>query len=400
MTPDRGVIWTQASGVPEKLADIQISDGIPPPLQALIPPRHTGNLQRRLQQLNFERQGIELRGRPLVEQDWLSLMHFGRGGIGALDVFPDDETASDYYTSTQSPHCLADLPILLRFARSRATPAEIDQVLVAKVAGIAGIQPKLVLSEWIAKVEAPGFPGLLQLEALAYSVHRRAGCAVPDTRIVEVEGEQVLVSRRFDRAAGIPVPMECVYSIMATREPASVKCNTDASAEDVLALLRSLQGRPQPEAYLRFVMSLLTGNGDLHLENVAVVGAGSEAVISPLFDPAPMRAYRGKPSYDLLSALPFGGIGGIQPVSGFRRYAESGATPPDLRARVLMLGDAAGLNKDQAKMELNKCLIATEGYVEEALSVLRSAVPIGYSGRAPDIVGFERTLREVRAVME
>lgn len=396
---DRAVLWTRTGTAPRKVADITLADGIPPPLQSLIPPRHAGNIQRRLQQLHFERLGIELRGRPLIEQDWLSLIYFGRGGIGTLDVFPDDSAAAAYYAGPQKAHGLADIPSLLRFARSRATPADMERVLAVPVAGVSGMHPKLVLGEWLVKVEARGFPGLLQLEALAYCVHQRAGCEVPETKLADIDGEQVLISWRFDRRDGVSVPLESVYSLLATQSPDRVRHNTDASAEDVLALLQALTDAPQLEAYRRFVLSLLTGNGDLHLENVAVLGAGEEARLSPVYDPAPMRAYRGRPSYDLLSALPFVGIGGVQPAMGSREYAESGETPPDLRVRVLKLGDAAGLTRRQAKSELARCLRATEGYAEAAVAVLRKAVP-GYSGRTPDIGGFERTLRAVRAAME
>lgn len=396
---DHAVLWTRSERLPRKLADITLADGIPLPLRALIPPRHTGNIQRKLQLLHIERLGIELRGRPLIEQDWLSLVHFGHGGIGVLDVFKDDQAAADYYAGPQQQHGLADLPALLRFTHGRATPADMDRVLAVPVAGVSGMQPKLVLDDWIVKVDAPGFPGLLQLEALAYRVHRRAGCEVPEVKLADIDGEQVLISWRFDRRDGARIPMESVYSLMATRSPGQVRHNTDASAEDVLVLLQELTGEPQQEAYRRFVLSLLTGNGDLHLENLAVLGAGEEARLSPLYDPAPMRAYRGRPSYDLLSALPFTGIGGVQPATGSREYAESGETPPDLRARVLKLGDAAGLTRRQTKAVLARCLKATEGYAEAAVAELRKAVP-GYAGRAPDIKGFERTLRDIQAVME
>ena len=51
---------------------------------------------------------------------------------------------------------------------------------------------------------------------------------------------------------------------------------------------------------------MLSGNGDLHLENLALLGAAGAAGFSPVYDPAPMRAYR---MHDLLCAVPFGGYG-------------------------------------------------------------------------------------------
>jgi len=398
--PDRSVLWTAAGGVPQKLDEIRYCDSISPLLQALIPPRHSGNIQRKLQLLQFEQRGIELRGRPLGEQDWLSLVHFGRGGIGALDVFPDDRAATEYYSGPQLQHGLADLPALLRFARNRATQEDMNRLLAVPVAGVAGMQPKVVLDNWIVKFETSSFPGLLQLEELAYRVHQRAGCEVPEARLAAIDGQQVLISRRFDRGAAGAISLESVFSILATRDPTRIQCNTDGSAEDVLGLLRGLNNEPQREAYRRFLLSFLTGNGDLHLENIAVLGSGNEARLSPVFDPAPMRAYRGRPNYDLLSALPFCDVGGVQPAIEYREYAESGKTPPDLKARVLKLGEAAGLSRQLANAELDKCLVATDGYVDEAVYALRQALPPGYAGRVPDIAGFELTLREIRAALE
>ena len=56
------------------------------------------------------------------------------------------------------------------------------------------------------------------------------------------------------------------------------------------------------EVYRRFVMALLTGNGDLHLENLAFLGGPEKVCVVPVFDPTPMGAWD---RHDLVSALPF-----------------------------------------------------------------------------------------------
>lgn len=393
----RASIWTAAGGTPRKLGELPAGP-LPPHLEALVPPRHTGNIQRQLQQALFARLGIELRGRPLAEQDLLSLVYWGRGGIGALDVHPDDAAAEAYYCAPPLVHTPADLPAILRYVRGRASAEDVEQVLAVPVAGVPGMQPKILLDAWLAKLTPTAFPGLLPLEALAYEVHRQAGCVVPDTHLAEIEGEELLLSRRFDRdGMGIPVPLESVYAMLATRAPGRVRCNTDASQEEVFELLGELQKLPQGEAFRRFALALLTGNGDVHLENTSVLGTGSDAKLCPVYDPAPMRAYRGRPSYDLLCALPFGGVGGVKPAVGMRPYADSGATPPDLLDRLIAVGAAAGLDEQQAWIEIDRSLAATEDFIESAVKVLQGAVPVGYVGRAPDIQGFAATLREIRA---
>lgn len=387
MPPDRAVIWTQAGGNPTKIGALEFVAGFMPQLLALVPPRHAGNIQRRLQQLHFDRHGPELRGRPLHEQDWLSLLCFGRNGVGAIDVFPSDALAQDYYATPIRQHSWSDLPRLIRFYQGRSTSTEIDQLLMEPVAGIPGMHPKVLLDEWLVKFNAPNFPGLLAIESLAYEIHRSAGCDVPETKLSEIEGIPILASRRFDRLNGTPLPMESLFSILAERAPMTFRSNTDGSLEDVLALMLELNAKAPSgmEAYRRIVLSLLTGNGDLHTENMSIIGQGADKRLSPVYDPAPMRAYRGRPNYDLLSALPFSGIGGVLPVTGYREFADSGQTPSDLRARVTKLGTFAGLSLDEAEDELDRLLCTCQNFTDAAEEILRSALPADYSGRTPDI---------------
>jgi len=83
---------------------------------------------------------------------------------------------------------------------------------------------------------------------------------------------------------------------------------TAGSYEQVAALLRlrdpavtEVAGDAR-EFVKHFCIALLTGNGDLHLENVAVLTRAGRRRLSPVFDQAPMRAY---PQHDMVSALPW-----------------------------------------------------------------------------------------------
>lgn len=158
-------------------------------------------------------------------------------------------------------------------------------------------------------------------------MHRRAGFEVPETRYLDVDGVPVLASRRFDRrwAYGGSVPVESVYSLWAEREPGRIRCNTDGSMELTADTLREF-GVAQLDWFGRFVVALLTGNGDLHSENMSLMVRDGQVQLSPVYDPAPMRAYRGRDNHDLLSALPFSGIGGTTS-TGYRPYADSGSPP-------------------------------------------------------------------------
>lgn len=145
--------------------------------------------------------GIELRGRTALDQDWQTLLYCGRNGIGHLDVFRSDAAAERYYleprreTSDQSI-----LPAIARFIEGKATNAEVEQVLngLGPTAGIPGVQPKVLFGEWLIKLENPAYPGLLELENLAYETHRQAGFTTPETMFLNLDGKRYLASRRFD----------------------------------------------------------------------------------------------------------------------------------------------------------------------------------------------------------
>ena len=70
----------------------------------------------------MDRAGIELRGRPAIEQDWITLLFCGWDGIGALDVFENDEAAEAYYARDQAgePSEVELLPALIRMQRGQA----------------------------------------------------------------------------------------------------------------------------------------------------------------------------------------------------------------------------------------------------------------------------------------
>ena len=58
--------------------------------------------------------------------------------------------------------------------------------------------------------------------------------------------------------------------------------------------------------FKRLILSFLTGNGDLHLENLSIIEREGERFFSPVYDPTPMRAYK---IHDMLSPMSFGNYG-------------------------------------------------------------------------------------------
>ncbi|MHB8535186.1 MAG: HipA domain-containing protein, partial [Sulfuricaulis sp.] len=105
--------------------------------------------------------------------------------------------------------------------------------------------------------------------------------------------------------------------------------------------------------YRRFVLALLTGNGDLHLENLAFLGGPENIRLSPVFDPAPMRAWD---RHDLLSALPF--------------YIDDAR---GLAYSVARVGESFGMTAKAAMEMLHDLTKATREYPERVLNL--KAVP-------------------------
>lgn len=404
------------------------SHHLPPQLEALLPPRDHTNPQRRILAALLDRT-LNTRGMPVIEQEWHMLMLAGRNGLGHLDVFRSDDQARDAYAAGANQRASglngsALWSAFRRFVQDTASEAEEAAVIetVGPTPGVSGFVPKLLShavleadGAWrghtdstgragvpvIVKLEREAYPGLLGLEELAYRHHRQAGFAVPRTwlQTLELHGERIplLAIERFDRVAGRPIPLESAFSLLRTGNPGKFIANTDGYMETVARIFDVLESPLSDKAdfFRRFVMATLTGNGDLHTENLSILGGLGSHRLSPVYDPAPMRAYRGRLNHDLLSALPFAGIGGAGVGGEVLDYAASGRTPPDLRARVIAFGAAIGIPGKPARAHIDELLAATQDFAAEAAAVLES-VP-DKRPRAPDVAGFLATLAEVRA---
>jgi serine/threonine-protein kinase HipA len=96
-------------------------------------------------------------------------------------------------------------------------------------------------------------------------------------------------------------------------------------------------------------MALLTGNGDLHLENLAFLGGPDKVRVSPVFDPTPMRAWD---RHDLISALPF--------------YIDANH---GLGYSVARVGESFGLTRAGAADILHELMTGAKDYPERVLAL-------------------------------
>ena len=376
-----------------------------PRLMAMLPSEAPGNIQRRIYTEILARR--ERPPAPGFETEWEILLMAGHDGIGHVDVFRDDRAATDWYARPQHPETVIGArSAVWRFIREdvRQTTPETDVGVITELLGptpsVGGMIPKLLVAipdgkAWsgrfappgtraiegrpfidvILKIEPPQYEGVLALEALCLELHADLGFRVPRHWRAEVDGMRLLAVERFDRAGdGLPVPMESFLSVMASGSR-EVLGTADTDMRAVGAMLEKLATlvnldtrRAQHEVYRRFLLAFLTGNGDLHLENLSFLGGPDAVDVAPVYDPAPMRAW---PRHDLRSAIPIE----FDPALG-------------LGENLAELGTAFGYSRRQAAELLRELLDATADYPERVRTL--HAVPEIRRQRLSALVDRER----------
>lgn len=275
---------------------------------------------------------------------------------------------------------------------------EFDSLLVEEALGptpsVGGMIPKLLVSialdearpvlfppgakdklEVVLKIEPPEYQGLLDLEALCLDVHREAGFEVPAYHRFDVDELHFLAVERFDQVDDKPLPMESLFSVIATgnhrfRETGDILLDELGGILTRLGEIAGLDANTGAELYRRMLMALLTGNGDLHLDNIALLGGLSDCRLTPIYDPAPMRAW---PRHNLVSAIPF-----------------DPSAYPDHGAFFVELGSSFSLSLDKVRQCIDDALDITASYAERVMQLHR--VPLRQRSQLVDIVHKERLL--------
>jgi serine/threonine-protein kinase HipA len=113
----------------------------------------------------------------------------------------------------------------------------------------------------------------------------------------------------------------------------------------------------------RLIMALLTGNGDLHLQNLGIVDRDGQLEFSPVYDPTPMRAYR---IHDMLTP----------PGMTFGDYLADTKSdePVGFELAIARFAQVLGIRKEDYRAVIERLLVLTADYPEriEALKTLPS----------------------------
>ncbi len=365
-----------------------------PPLQSLIPPPGEANFQRRLVLAYLEQQG--LRPAPGFDSDWEILMVSGHGGIGHIDVFPNEAKAAEWYGNKATPALFRISEDFGLSLKELLTWMDGDAEGIIGALGptptVGGAIPKLLLSirdtgwdGWIAlprkgptagrtdillKFGRDAYPGITALEALTLEIHREAGFEVPRHWDTVINGIPAIAIERYDRTPeGRPIFTESLYSIMAVGDK-RITHHYSSSYDD---LGRAIDRSPLPiftepqEAKIhllkRLLLSFATGNGDLHLENLSVIRRDNKIKFSPVYDPTPMRAYS---RHDLLSVMPFGDYGDV----------DEHGRPIHLVEAIRRLAKTLGISKVLLHDIIEEVLSVTDNYLNRATGLTALPEPI------------------------
>lgn len=312
-----------------------------PRLMAMIPPDSPGNLQRRIYSKVLAKRGI--RPHPGLDLDWSLLMLAGRNGIGHLDVFQDDQMADAWYGKVlggEATHRRTARSSLWRTLKDEVWQTgmghdDMDSLasLLGPTPSVGGMIAKMLLDipgrkKWngdflvpagigadpagftsaVVKMEPPHYAGLLSLESLCLDVHREIGFDVPRSWRLEIDGLKMLAIERFDRTRdGQPIPFESLLTLFAAGSR-NVSSSSDVEWKDVGRWMEKLSAvcdldpkKSRETLFKRLAVALMTGNGDMHLDNLGIIGGPEDATLAPVYDPAPMRAWK---IHDLRMAIP------------------------------------------------------------------------------------------------
>ena len=214
------------------------------------------------------------------------LLAVGADVPGDVQVVPAGEFPAD-------PPALADTsrPETLDFSRL------VDTV---DLHGLPGVQRKTSASmlttplavrghRYLLKLDPPEHPHLVENEAAHLQGARALKIPVARFSVIQDRnGLRGLLVERFDRVKGpagtwVRLPLEDGTQVLGL-PPAS---KYGVSSEEVAAALAATCIAPllaSRNLYLQFVFAWLTGNGDLHAKNLAVLGSPRGFVMAPVFD--------------------------------------------------------------------------------------------------------------------
>ena len=190
----------------------------------------------------------------------------------------------------------------MRVAAAKGDGGEDDddlRLILAPGSSLGGARAKASVLDLQGQLSIAKFPQaddaypVMQWEAVALDLARRAGIDVPTWRLEQVADRTALLLRRFDRDGDGRIPFLSAMSMLGAAD------NEDHSYLEIVDALRQFGSQPERDCaqlWWRIVFNILISNTDDHLRNHGFLfdGAGGWC-LSPAYDmnPTPLDVKAG-----------------------------------------------------------------------------------------------------------
>jgi serine/threonine-protein kinase HipA len=179
------------------------------------------------------------------------------------------------------------LQITERIERDEETDEDL-RLIFAPGSSLGGARPKASVIDQHGHLSIAKFPkesddySIETWEEIALRLAERAGIQTPEHALLQVDGKQVLLSRRFDRDNGWRIPFLSAMSMTGSRD------GERGSYPELVDALTAHGAQAKEDArqlYRRVVFNVLVSNVDDHLRNHGFLWAGQGGwVLSPAYD--------------------------------------------------------------------------------------------------------------------
>ena len=256
------------------------------------PDRWGRALMRRAERRRAEREGTA--PRTLQEIDFLLLVD-DKARQGALRFAEREGGAFLREEGVKRIPPLVELPELLSAAEHVMENKDTEEdlrLLFAPGSSLGGARPKASVIEKDGQLAIAKFPrrddeiNTVAWEAVALSLAKKAGIAVPAGRVEMVGKKPVLLLRRFDREGNNRIPFLSAMSILGAKD------NDTRSYLEIVDALRQHGAAAKEDMgalWRRLVFNILISNTDDHLRNHGFLYAGQAGWrLSPAYDLNPV----------------------------------------------------------------------------------------------------------------
>ncbi|MCX5790554.1 MAG: HipA domain-containing protein [Elusimicrobia bacterium] len=186
---------------------------------------------------------------------------------------------------------VADMPSLVAEAKGRISISGVQMKASVRLdRETSRLESVSTGGTHILKPEPERFPQIPHNENLCMNMAEELGLRVPPHGLFAMaDGKLCYVVKRFDRADdGRKIPAETMFQILGSTN------KYEGSLEQVGKAIRAHAANVGLDAidfFERVLLCFVTGNGDMHLKNWALLGQGTEIGLAPVYDFVSSRLY-------------------------------------------------------------------------------------------------------------